>query len=354
MKLLFRLLLILFIFSSCQEPIQNKEPKYWCWLSYNPEMNANAVFRKIADMGIDGVLLAALNDEYKELIPVAKSYGLEVHAWRWILNQPKSQMIKDHPGWYAVNGNGRSIINDTTYANHYKFLCPALPSVRNFVTEEVESLLDIEGLDGVCLDYIRWPDVMLPEKLQEITGVKQDREYGEWDYGYHPYMIEKFKTKHGYDPRTKENVTADLQWKQFRYDQVTEMVNVLADMAHEKGKKISANVYPTPTLGKKHARQDWGRWNLDYAFPMIYTGFYAEDGPNWIAACIKEDMKTVGSKMKVYSGLFAPGHKENVLNMPQAMHVAEDAGVDGVAIFSFSSFDDYTTALIKDYISQNN
>ena len=355
MKYCVLFLLICCTFCSCNTDQKvTTDAKYWVWMSYNSELDYHGVFKRLQDIGIDGILFAASIEQYKEVLPLAEEFDFKIHAWKWVLNRPKKTLIENFPSWYMVNKKGTSMVNDTMNVPHYKFLCPAVPEVETFILSEIDEVLALPGIDGICMDYLRFPDVILPEKLQEKYGFIQNREYSFWDYGYHPAMISKFKAKYDYDPSELVDPSQDLQWKQFRYDQITNLANKIADKAHNANKQVSATSYASPQLALKHVRQEYVKWNLDYVFPMIFSGFYESDGPNWIATCTKENIESFkNKKTQVMPSLFAPTHKTSNLSLPQAMHVVEDAGADGVAIFSYNSFDDLTTAMVKDYIETN-
>ena len=79
------------------------------------------------------------------------------------------------------------------YVDYYKFMCPALPEVREFIKKKIEAYCEVEGLNGIAIDYNRFVDVILPTTLWPKYGIVQDQEYPQWDFGYHPAMIEKFK-----------------------------------------------------------------------------------------------------------------------------------------------------------------
>lgn len=84
-------------------------------------------------------------------------------------------------------------------------MCPALPEVREFIKKKIEAYCEVEGLNGIAIDYHRFVDVILPTTLWPKYGIVQDQEYPQWDFGYHPAMIEKFKAAYGYDPREQED-----------------------------------------------------------------------------------------------------------------------------------------------------
>ena len=58
----------------------------------------------------------------------------------------------------------------------------------------------ISGLTGIHLDYVRYVDVILGADLQPKCNLKQDRQFPEFDYGYHPNAREGFKELFGMGP----------------------------------------------------------------------------------------------------------------------------------------------------------
>jgi hypothetical protein len=79
-------------------------------------------------------------------------------------------------------------------------MCPNLPEVRQNLVDRVKQLCEIDGIEGVCLDYCRLVDVVLPVTLSYNYNITQDGEvFPQWDFGYHPAMLEEFKNLYGYD-----------------------------------------------------------------------------------------------------------------------------------------------------------
>ena len=330
-----------FLFPACNNQKSTSEtPKYWCWITYKADDNWEEICQKMQDAGIKGMLLSAPAEKYPEVIKIAKKYNIDIHAWQWVMNRGGKEILQNHPDWLSVNREGKSLAQDTAYVPYYKFLCPAIPEVRQYIKAEMEKILQIEGLKGLSLDYIRYVDVILPENIQPKYNIVQDKEYPEWDYGYHPAMLKKFENLHHYNPLELEDPSTDEKWKQFRYDQITEIVNMLADLTHQHDKIISASPFPSPAIARKMVRQDWDKWNLDLVFPMIYSGFYADGGEDWIANCVKEGVESVQAKgTKVYCGLFSSHHKNDTLDLQKAMSVAMENGASGIAIFSYRGLD---------------
>jgi hypothetical protein len=165
-------------------------------------------------------------------------------------------------------------------------------------------IADIPEVDGIHLDYIRYPDVILARGLWKKYGLVMDREYPQYDYCYCDKCVADFKAKTGIDIKSVEDPSKIEEWKQFRYDLITNLVNRLAAMVHSKNKQINAAVFPGPnSIAKKIVRQEWEKWNIDAFFPMNYNDFYLE-GTKWIGEMCKESVTALNNSKPVYSGLF--------------------------------------------------
>ena len=210
-----------------------------------------------------------------------------------------------------------------------KFLCPALPEVREFIKEKIKAYCEVEGLNGIAIDYHRFVDVVLPTTLWPRYGIVQDREYAAWDYGYHPEMLKKFKEQHGYDPREQEDPSLDVKWRQFRCDQITEVANMIAEVVHSYGKTMAASPFPTPKMSSRMVRQDWGKWNLDIVFPMVYHTFYTGDA-SFISDCTVENARDKNDMTTLYCGMTATDGPM----MFECMDAALNNGAQGIAVFT--------------------
>ena len=245
------------------------------------------------------------------------------------MEHDRDKILAEHPEWFSVNRNGKSLADTTAYVDYYKFLCPALPEVREFIKEKIKSYCEVEGLNGIAIDYNRFVDVVLPTTLWPHYGIVQDREYAAWDYGYHPAMLEKFKEQYGYDPRGQEDPSSDVKWRQFRCDRITEVANMIAEVVHSYGKTMAASPFPTPKMASRMVRQDWGKWNLDIVFPMVYHTFYTED-VSFISDCTVENARDKNDKTVLYCGMTATDGPE----MFACMDAALNSGAQGIAVFT--------------------
>jgi hypothetical protein len=333
--LLFSAILVLVSCSGNKTKKAAEYPMFWTWMDYRPGMNFDSVCAVMNESGIDGVMLnAPTPDDYRKAIPIARKHGIEVYAWLWTMNleHDRDAIVKEHPEWFSVNRKGESLADTKAYVDYYKFMCPALPEVREHIKKKIIAYCEVEGLNGIAIDYHRFVDVILPTTLWSRYGIVQDKEYPEWDFGYHPAMIKLFKEKYGYDPRELEDPSTDEKWLQFRCDQITEVANEIAEVVHSYGKVMAASPFPTPAMAKKMVRQDWGKWNLDIVFPMVYHNFYTGD-VSFISDCTIENVRDKNPMTTLYCGMTASNNQI----MFECMDEALNNGAEGISIFTVGS-----------------
>ena len=316
---------------SCQpkEKTQSKElPMFCTWYTYNEAEDFDSICRSFSELGIDGIVLkAGTAENFRKSIPVAKKYGLTVYAWVWTINN--HPIAAEHPEWLSYNRDGYSIADSMAYVSYYKFLSPIIPGVREGICKQIDEICKIDGIEAISIDYHRLVDVVLPTTLWPNYGIVQDREYPQWDYGYHPEMIKAFKEKHGYDPREQEDPSKDEKWLQFRCDMVSEVANLVAETVHKNGKLMAASPFPTPKMSARMVRQYWGDWNLDIVFPMAYHNFYTED-VSFVADCTIENARDKQDITTLYAGLWGTNGPELFTSMDAAFN----NGAQGVSFYT--------------------
>jgi hypothetical protein len=321
MNKLFALFVIALIVS-CSSHDETKITCY-AWVSGKKkatDKELKAQFKDLKKKGIDGILFNGGQDPetYRRVGKIVKKTGMEFHTWIPTLIQPDNPKLKHE--WYAVNGLGESAYDKPAYADHYKFVCPNREEVYDFLEELYGSVADIPDVDGIHLDFIRFPDVILARGLWEKYGLVMDREYPQFDYCYCDKCVSDFKAQTGIDIKTVEDPSQVQEWKQFRYDLITDLVNRLSEMVHSKDKQFNAAVFPGPnSIAKKIVRQEWDKWKLDSFFPMNYNDFYLE-GPEWIGVMCKESVGAMDGKKPIYSGLFICPDPANKANEPDPEH----------------------------------
>jgi len=256
------------------------------------------------------------------------------------------EIYKEHPEWYMVNRNGDSCVDTPAYVESYRFLCPSRSESLDFIAKRVNELSQYDQLDGVHLDFIRYPDVILAKSLQPKYGILQDSEYPE--YCYCDVCRKTFKDKTGLDPMELKDPTANVEWRQYRYDTISNFVNnKLIPIAREYKKEITAAVFPP--YNWIYVRQQWPNWNLDAVLPMLYHSYYYQ-GIEWIKEQTEKGIYSLRRDEPLYSGLMISAFSPAGLS--KAVEAAISGGAKGVALFESHSMTDEHWRSFNEVISR--
>lgn len=202
-------------------------------------------------------------DPLAEAIRQGHAAGLEVHAWLTVLpawsrqagtKPPANHVLARHPDWVMANRSGRMMrLSD---GGEGVFLDPGLPEVHDELARVVAEIVRrYPGLDGIHLDYVRYPS-------------------SQW--GYNPRAVARFKRETGKTPTGNPAVFAD-----WRRAQVTAMVKKISAAARNVRPDIqmSASVIADRSDAYTHRLQDWSGWMrdeiLDFVVPMNYATNHA-------------------------------------------------------------------------------
>lgn len=344
--------------SSCSESTSkhvstSSLPNNWIWLRPNLEWTDDQwkeAFDMLTSIGIEAILPEVYNSHnalfdhpivpvkerwLERIIPIAHSAGLQVHAWMWSMPLNIPALIEKNPDWFSVNREGNPSHTHPAYVDYYKFMCPCHPGVQEFVAGNVEALGKIEDLDGIHLDYIRQPDVILAKFFQPKYDIVQDKEYPQYDYPYSQNCRDAFKEKHGIDPMDLgDDAPAHAEWRQFRYDAISNVVNNFAvPMAKKYDKKITAAVFPN----WESVRQQWQTWDLDGYLPMLYNGFYYKE-IDWIAEQVEINKAKLKSEKPIYAGLFLDHIKPDEIQTIYKQVLQK--GGKGISLFAFGGLNE--------------
>lgn len=224
-------------------------------------------------------------DPLKVLIEEAQLRELEVHGWVWVFNEntvgEAGPILQKNPEWANKNKAGAFI----TYHNT-SWLSPAREDVKQYLQQRYLYLVEHYDLDGINLDYIRYPD--------EFHG----------SFGYDQKNVELFIRETGINPfAIEDDSEAESKWNRFRENLITEMVKETAQLLREKDPdlKLSADVLPGLEEARYRSMQNWGLWlekgYLDFVLPMTYTENMFSELERWI----KNDRKRLTEP--IYPGI---------------------------------------------------
>lgn len=336
--------------------------RHWAWLTADPALGEADYERQFSMMkaaGVGDVLFECFNgseaffasghlpvkaDLLSRVLPVASHAGLSIHAWIWCLPCNVESVMQQTPEWYMLNNKGKSTAVHPAYSPEFRYLCPTQAPVRAFLLRRVEELLKYP-IAGVHLDYLQFPQVVLPPGLRTLYGVSAssgsgkggraldpaEAERPEFDYCYCEVCRSEFRKQTDIDPITFNMPGASDAWRQFRYEQLTRIVNTdLVPIIRAQGKKVSASVLPD----WEAARQNWGTWELDAALPLLHHSLYEED-LGWIGFQTQQSVERLDNKAPCYSGLLVSNLSPP--DLTGAVRLAIESGARGVGLFSAQS-----------------
>lgn len=320
-------------------------------IAQNPEKH----IKEIVEIGADEIFLLSIDNEgalYPAKLSVvakearqrsliegaireAKRNGLKVHAWIVALNKPNEELTTKKREWFVVSKEGKSCVDEPPYINSYKWLCPSNEEVRSYLLGTIQELMETYDVDGIHLDYIRLPDLFLPEGLRERYGLEKGKDvYMEkYDFCYCKKCREGFMKEFGFDPiEIKFGTRKWYEWHAWRASKITEIVKAVnvTVKSYDSSIETSAAVFATPGYAYRIVFQQWATWPLDSFEPMIYHEYY-DKNINWIGEAV---MEGISSGKNIVAGIFLGflRNREDILN---AVDIALEKGSNGVCFFVY-------------------
>ncbi len=314
------------------EPAKPKpaaHPRYWIWTGLNQNDSDAQIkerYRSLKARGLTGIFLSGTDQREFDAI---KEAGLDLHIWMWTTNR-RDQWIRDnHPDWYMVSRSGKSCYDQPPYVDYYRWVSPVIAGVRDYIKEKAAEICAHEAVDGLHLDYVRYPDVILPRGLWDTYGLDQSEELADYDFCYSDHTRRAFREVSGRDPLEIADPSHDQEWLHFRYDSVTRLVRELKGVAWGAGCQITAAVFPSPSYARRICRQDWDKWGLDAVCPMLYSSFYNEP-VEWIGERMIENIHA--TDMPIYAGLYMPDLGDPS-EFRKALEISMKRGASGISLF---------------------
>ncbi|HEY5657402.1 MAG TPA: family 10 glycosylhydrolase [Myxococcota bacterium] len=289
---------------------------------------------------------AAGSDPLADLLRRAHAAGLRVHAWVNVLSLARNReapLLRSlGPDAVLMDRYGRSLLDypdleiPEPHGRYYRmgtrgvYLDPAARGLADLLAETFAELLErYPELDGLHLDYIRYPDV-LPFVPGSRFGVGLD-------FGYGQETRARFRRETGLDAPTGDATGNADRWDAWRREKLTELVAHIAERARatRPGIALSAAVWAYADRSYLALGQDWRGWLeeglLDFAVPMAYTR------DDRLFRYQAEAFANIPGSARIWIGmgtwLFA-GQPERALAQ---IRLARTAGVAGEALFSYDS-----------------
>ncbi|MDY7020575.1 MAG: family 10 glycosylhydrolase [Cyanobacteriota bacterium] len=260
------------------------------------EAGLEQIFDQLAQAGINTVFFETVNagypiypsrvapeqnpltrgwDPLASAVKLAHERGMELHAWLWTFataNQRHNALVSKpadyvgpvlnaYPDW--ANRDNRSRVWHERDGKAY--LDPANREVRSYILRLVGEITQNYKVDGIQLDYIRYP-------FQDPNR--------NFNFGYGTAAREQFRQLTGVDPISIRPKDRQLwqQWTSFRVEQVNLMVKEVSEFLRQQHPNVllSVAVFPHPEQDRiRKIQQHWEVWAqqnyIDLLVPMTYS-----------------------------------------------------------------------------------
>jgi uncharacterized lipoprotein YddW (UPF0748 family) len=263
-------------------------------------------------------------DPLTYIIQQAHNNGLAVQAWIVVFNATQTDhylirqnyIYNNHRNWITYDKNGYQMNNGYRYGY---FIDPGIPEVQEYLLNIVGNIAaGYPELDGIHLDYIRYPDA---------------------DLGYHPISQELY--------RAYCLNQMDITYNEWRIMQINNFVEKAYHLIKEINPSLllTAAVFADIADANVSYAQDWQSWLkngiIDRVYPMAYDINYAKFSKH------TEQMKLLNFDSKIVIGLRAwnengsslaigKGASYNVQNVARKIDLAREQGFAGISLFSYS------------------
>ncbi|MEN6445218.1 MAG: family 10 glycosylhydrolase [Candidatus Cloacimonas sp.] len=263
-------------------------------------------------------------DPLAYIIEKAHQNGIAVQAWIVVLNATQTEqnlirqnyIYKNHKDWVTYDKNGNRMNNGYRYGY---FIDPGVPEVQEYLLNIIGNLAaGYPDLDGIHLDYIRYPDSNL---------------------GYHPISVERYKEY----CQNQEEITYN-EWR-------IKQINNFVENAYFKIKEINPSILLTAAVfadiadANVSCAQDWQTWLnegfIDRVYPMAYDVNYSRFAKQM------DQIKLLNMDSKIVIGIRAwndngsslaieRGAYYNVRDVAKKIELIRDKGFAGISLFSYS------------------
>ncbi len=254
-------------------------------------------------------------------IQEAKKHGIRIQAWVVVFNATpldkeliaKNYIYQNHRDWITLDDEGKPMRSTAQFGY---FIDPGIPAVQDYLLDVFSDLVSgYPELDGLHLDYLRYPTTHL---------------------GYHPQSVQRY-----------QNEAEDLSWNEWRIKQITNFVTKCQQRIKQINPDIilSAAVFADINAARDAYAQDWYAWLksgiIDLAYPMAYHLDYSEYCKQ-ISSMKRQkyaDRIVVGLRAWEKNGnslLSWASPDYNVSHIYERIALARKSGFQGIALFSYN------------------
>jgi uncharacterized lipoprotein YddW (UPF0748 family) len=275
-------------------------------------------------------------DPLARLVARARGRGLAVHAWVNILLVahfgqpiPHGHVLEKHPDWAmvpravaarALRSWGRARLELIASAGREEqaegyYLSPSVSGVGDRLEAVVRELVRHYPLDGLHLDFVRYPGPAWDYSRASLEGFRRKR--GGYDLLGGP----------AHDPEG---------FAEYQRHVLTALTSRLADTARVErpGIVVSAAVTPDEAQAVHHKFQDWPRWLASGILTALCPMAYTSDNEVFTSQ-VEQALARARHGQPVWAGIGA--YRLDVAGIVEKVELARRAGAGGVVLFSHES-----------------
>jgi len=281
-------------------------------------------------------------DPLHRLCARAHAEGLEVHAWInlflvWSAREPPRSalhLVNVHPDWISIRADGRRMVEMVPEEFEREktegmYLSPGIPEVRRHLREIVREIATRYPVDGIHLDYVRYPEPTVGYDAATRTAFARE-------FGIDPMQLEQPDSL-TLSVLGGEDRLPDLRarWIQWRREQITNLVRDVRRDLDQMGRtlKLTAAVIADQNAAQNRYLQEWPRWLaeglLDAAIPMAYS-----PSTPVVERQIAEAV-ALPSERQIWAGIGI--YKQGARDAADKIRRARKLGVEGIALFSYDT-----------------
>lgn len=294
-------------------------------------------------------------DPLAATLAAAHAAGLKVHAWfnvdlvssATVLPRSRAHIVARHPEWLMVPRRAANALRvvptdipiyvgeiaraaraDSEHVEGL-YLSPVLPASRDYTASVVTDLVSRYALDGIHLDYLRYPTDQFDYSTSSLAAFRAEAA---------PSVSVEQRDRLDKAARTNVAAWPDAlpdAWSTFRQSRLTALAASLraAAVKARPGIVVSAAVAPNADEARAQRLQDWRLWArqglIDVLCPMIYT----TDATEFSAALTR--VKADAGRAAVWAGVGA--WKLTPERAAENVKTARRANIAGVLLYSYDS-----------------
>lgn len=307
-------------------------------------------------------------DPLATTLAFARQAGLRVHAWVNVnlvstageLPPSREHLVYRHPEWLMVPrslalelsdvdprspeylGRLARLVRSQPSELEGFYTSPLQPAAADYTVGIVADLVARYPIDGVHLDYIRYPNDEFDYSREALAAFRTDVQAGLTEA-----ERRTLDERAAIDPFAYPDAYAE-RWRQFRRSRLTALVMRLrtAVKARRPQALVSAAVFPDAADASSRRLQDWRAWAesglVDVVCPMIYTPDAATFAAQAAAA------RLVAGARPMWAGIGA--YRLSSAQTIERITTARRLGAGGIVLFSYDSLTNPPNGV--DYLSQ--